>query len=76
MIDVYLVSFMQFRKRNQNVTTHVYIFENETEAKKFADSLEPIQLAKITTHYVWNSFEFAKRNLNEENAEYEKIGVL
>lgn len=76
MKDVYLVSFMQYRKRNQNVTTHVYIFETESDAKKFAESLEPIQLAKISRHYVWNSYQFALRNLNEENAEYEKIGVL
>lgn len=76
MIDIWLVSFMQFRKRNQNVTTNVYIFNNKQEALSFADSLEPIQLAKVTKHYVWNSYQFALRNLNEENEEYEKIDML
>lgn len=67
MKEIYLVSFMEFKKKGQNMVRYAYAFETEVEARLFEERLHDAQCATISLHEVFDDFEKAlERMKNEE----------
>jgi|HubBroStandDraft_5_1064220.scaffolds.fasta_scaffold20468_6 hypothetical protein len=59
MKEIYLVSFLGFRKNEAQVITYAYAFSNEEEAIKFRDFQDEVACALISKHEVYETYEDA-----------------
>ena len=59
MKQVYLLTYMEFKKEEQNVITNIFAFSNESEAITFKKSLEDIQCGTIILLDVFETAEQA-----------------
>ena len=60
MKEIYLLSYMMFRKEEGNVVTYAYAFKSEEEAIKFRNTLlDEVNCATLTVHEVYETCEDA-----------------
>ena len=66
---VYLLSYIEFRKREQNIINHTHVFSNEKAALEFKKTLEDIQCVTIALHYVYENAEQLIKQIEDSKDE-------
>jgi hypothetical protein len=59
MKEVYIISFIEFRKAGQNVITQQVAFSTEEEALKLQSLLADIHCPTLSIHPVYENIDFA-----------------
>ncbi len=65
MKEIYLVTFIEFRKAGQNVVTQQVVFEAEEEAMRFKNLLADIHCPTLSIHPVYKNCDSALVQIKE-----------